>query len=240
MRSSVESFMPYKEIPIPEDCLTVEIPSWDAVVQPTIDVVINEYNDLTQSQEVEITDEMVEIMPIDNVNTVYQLKQYAMTLFQKNQKQYKFYHEILPFILTFYHQFSVVVFNSEEKEAYLKKYIQQIEQNAESVGLTLENYAMEYLEISGDIKNKLITRGEEDFVFKLIAQKIFKLQGGQLDEESYERFIQRNVLHRQADEIEIREQFPYHVFVEMMPEMSLTQDLFDYFSERIRFVIQQN
>lgn len=77
----------------------------------------------------------------------------------------------------------------------------------------------------------------EDFTFKLIAQDIFDQSGRQLNEETYESFIMQNVLHNQADEIELREQIPYQRYLKMIPEMELSQEMFQYFVKQMKVKI---
>lgn len=240
MRSSVENVMSYKDILIPEEKLTIEIPSWDAVAQPLIDHARRQYEDLINEPVDELTNEMVEELALPGVKTIQQLKQTGMDVYQRNQTQLQFYNEVLPFILNYYAQNSNVVLNSAERDAYVADYLRQVEAYAEQYNMPLEDYGREQLKLEGNIQEQLEKRAEEDFIFKVIAHRVFENQGGRLDEEAYEQFIHRNVVQQGADEIELRDRFPYVSFKEMMPEMSLSQDIYEHFSKLIKFKINPN
>ena len=158
-----------------------------------------------------------------------------MEIYQRNQTQLQFYNEVLPFILKYYADNSNVILNSEERGSYVTDYLRQVKAYADQYNMPLEQYGREQLKLEGNI-NELETC-EEDFIFKVIAHRVFENQGGRLDEEAYEQFIHRNVVQQGADEIELRERFSYNAFKEMMPEMSLSQDIYEYFSKRITFKI---
>src|SRR5699024_8273959 len=132
---------------------------------------------------------------------------------------------------------SNVILNSEERDSYVTDYLRQVKAYADQYNMPLEQYGREQLKLEGNINEQLEKRAEEDFIFKVIAHRVFENQGGRLDEEAYEQFIHRNVVQQRADEIELRERFSYNAFKEMMPEMSLSQDIYEYFSKRITFKI---
>lgn len=240
MKSSVENVMSYQDIPVPDEKLTIEIPSWDAVAQPLVDHAHRQYEEMVNEPVDELTSEMVAALSLPGVTTVNQLKQYGMDLYQRSQTQLQFYNEVLPFILNYYSENSNVVLNSTERDAYVSDYIERIHDYADQYNMTYETYVREQLKLEGDIQQALEKRAEEDFIFKVIASQVFENQGGRLDEEAYEEFIQRNVLQQGADEIDLRDRFPYPVFKEMMPEMSLSQDIYDFYSKLIKFKINPN
>lgn len=237
MKSSVENVMSYQDIPVPEDLLTIEIPSWDAVAQPLVDHAKRQYEEMVNEPVEELTSEMVEVLSLPGVTTVNQLKQYGMDLYQRNQTQMQFYNKVLPFILKYYSENTNVVLNSAERDAYVSDYFERVQDYADQYQMTLETYVYEQLKLQGDVQAAIEERAEEDFIFKVIAAQIFENQGGRLDEEAYEEFIQRNVVQQGADEIELRDRFPYPTFKEMMPEMSLSQDIYDFYSRLIKFKI---
>ena len=237
MKSSVENVMSYQDILVPEEKLTIEIPSWEMVAQPLINHARRQYEEMINEPVEELTNEMVATLSLPGVQTINQLKNYGMDVYQRNQRQLQFYNEVLPFILNYYAENTNVVLNSAERDAYVAEYIERVENYADEYNMPLEQYGREQLKLEGDVNEQLEKRAEEDFIFKVIAQKIFENQGGRLDEESYEQFIQRNVVQQGTDEIELRDRFPYEVFKEMMPEMSLSQDIFDHYSKLIKFKI---
>lgn len=237
MKSSVENVMSYKDINVPEEKLTIEIPSWDAVAQPLVDHARRQYEEMINEPVDELTNEMVDALALPGVKTIQQLKQSGMEIYQRNQTQLQFYNEVLPFILKYYADNSNVILNSEERDSYVTDYLRQVKAYADQYNMPLEQYGREQLKLEGNINEQLEKRAEEDFIFKVIAHRVFENQGGRLDEEAYEQFIHRNVVQQGADEIELRERFSYNAFKEMMPEMSLSQDIYEYFSKRITFKI---
>lgn len=237
LKSSVENVMGYQDIPVPEELLTIEIPSWEAVAQPLVDHAKRQYEEMVNEPVDTLTNEMVVALSLPGVTTVNQLKQYGMDLYQRNQTQLQFYNHVLPFILKYYSENSNVVLNSEERNAYVNEYIERVQDYADQYNMSLASYVKEQLKLEGDAQSALEERAEEDFIFKVIAAQIFKNQGGKLDEEAYEEFIQRNVIQQGADEIELRSRFSYPVFKDMMPEMSLSQDIFDFYSRLIKVKI---
>ncbi|UUX35334.1 hypothetical protein [Fundicoccus culcitae] len=238
MKSSVEYYPDYETIALPDQYLTIEIPSWDAVAQPTLETVLEQYKSIAHVNTDVLTDDMVAALEIPNINSVSQLTQYAIDYFQKNSRQRKFYNEILPFLMAYYAEAAEVVINSEEKEAYFDQYYDQLNQFAEEEEMDLETYGAQILNLAEPVMQGIEERAEEDFIFHLIARKRYDEQGLKLDEEAYENFIHQNVLHQHADEIEIRDRLPYVKFKQMMPEMLFTQNLYDFFTEKIRFVKQ--
>lgn len=236
MRSSVEYYPDYESITLPDHYLKIEIPSWEAVAQPTLETILEQYKAIARVSTDVLTDDMVAALEIPNINNVNQLTQYAIDYYQKNSRQRKFYNEILPFLMAYFAETTEVVMNSEEKEAYFDRYYEQLNQFAEEEDMDLETYGAQILQLTHPVMQGIEERAEEDFIFHLIARKRYAEQGLALDEEAYEDFIHQNVLHQLADEIEIRDRLPYIKFKEMMPEMLFTQNLYDYFTEKIRFV----
>ena len=239
MQSSVTNYIDYQKIPIPEDLLTIEIPSWDAVAQPLVDYAEEQYAKMTGQEWSALTDEKVAALNLPGIDNLAQLKQYGMETYQKNQENYQYFEQVLPFILKFYRQTANTVMDRSEKEAYVKEYIEQVEAYAQAEGRTLRVYARDRLklEFEGDVRDILEERALEDFTFKLIAQDIFNQSGRQLNEETYESFIMQNVLHNQADEIELREQIPYQRYLKMIPEMELSQEMFQYYVKQMKIKI---
>lgn len=74
MKSSVENVMSYKDINVPEEKLTIEIPSWDAVAQPLVDHARRQYEEMINEPVDELTNEMVDALALPGVKTIQQLK----------------------------------------------------------------------------------------------------------------------------------------------------------------------
>lgn len=239
MQSSVSHYIDYHNIPVPEDLLTIEIPSWDAVAQPLVAYAEEQYAKMTGRPWSALTDDKVAALNLPGIENLAQLKQYGMQTYQKNQENYQYFEKVLPFILKFYRQTANTVMDREEKEAYVKEYLDQVEAYAQADGLSLKAYTRDRLKLQGegDYRSLLEDRALEDFTFKLIAQDIFDQSGRQLNEESYESFIMQNVLHNQADEIDLREQIPYQRYLKMIPEMELSQEMFQFFVSKMRIKI---
>lgn len=237
MKSIIEYYTPIEEIPVPEHYFDIEIPSWDAVIQPLLDQVARQFQ-TEGSQLPELTDDHIVSLGLSDIHTVQQFKQYAMGLFEEEQVQIKFYHGLMPFILAFHGETTEVITNSEEESRYSEEYLEQVAAYAEEYDLSLEDYARQQLGIAGDVQTELSQRAREDYIFKLIATHIFESKNIVLDELTYERFIQQNVLQNGADEIEVRERFPYESFKQIMPEMAYSQSLFTFFKPKFRFKIK--
>lgn len=231
MKSIVEYYTPTHEIPVPDQYLEIEISSWDDVIQPLFEEVANRYG------ESQVTDDMVIDLGIANVSTVPAFKGFAKEYYQDEYISYAFYHKLLPYLLAFHGETAEVVVNVEERERYVEEYMEQIEAFAEEEDLPVNDYAQLKLGLRGDIDTILKERAVEDYIFKLIAHHIFKEKGHELDEFTYERFIQQNVLRSGADEIDMRDRYPYTVFQKIMPEMSYNTELFDYFKPQFTFKV---
>lgn len=237
MKSSVVNIPDYRNIPVPDNMLTIEIPSWDAVAQPLINQAVSQYEAMVNEPVDELTDQMVQLLNLPEIESVNQLTRYGIEVFEKQQKQFKFYNDILPFILTFYAENSNVIINSEEQDIFTVDYKEQVEDFASEAQMTLEEYGSSQLNLTGDIEQQIEQRALEDFIFKIIALHIFELNGGRLDNTAYEEFILKNVLHNQADEIELRERLSYDQFRNVMPEMALSQQIYEYFINKITMKI---
>lgn len=231
MKSIVEYYTPTAEIPVSDKYLEIPISSWDDVIQPLLDEVANRYG------ESNVTDEMVVDLGLAGVTTVPAFKRYAKDYYTEEYISYAFYHNLLPYLLAFHGETAEVVINADERDRYVEEYLEQIEAFAEEEDLPVNDYAQLKLGLRGDIETILKERAVEDYIFKLIAHHIFKEKGHELDELTYERFIQQNVLRSGADEIELRDRYPYSVFQKIMPEMSYNAELFEYFKPKFTFKV---
>lgn len=236
MKSIVEHYTPTDKIQVPDHYFEIELPSWEIVIQPVLDQVAAQFAK-PGSDKPDLTDDMIMTLGISGVETIEQFKLYAKDYIEEEQVQLKFYHDLMPFLLAFHGETADVIINSEEETRYRKEYLEQVSAYAEEYDLSLEDYARQQLGIAGDVNEELAQRAKEDYIFKIIAHDRVKEKNIELDELTYERFIQQNVLQNGADEIEVREQFPYEVFKKIMPEMSYSQSLFEYFKSKFHFKI---
>ncbi len=233
MKSSVENYVNYQQIPVPEDKLTIEIPSWEAVAKPMVDLVLQKYNQQYQTEVKVLTDEMVKALNLPQLKSLHQVKQYGMDVYIQNLSFMTYHEEVLPWILTFYKENTNTIMDRQEKEDYVKEYIQSVRFFAEAKNLSLETYAKDILKLKHKPIEALTRRALEDFTFKLIAIAEFDKQGVVLDDIAYEEFIQKNVLHKQIDEIELRDEMPLKKFQQMMPEMALSEDMRNYYVSKM-------
>ena len=239
MKSSVSNYINYQDIPVPQDLLTIEIPSWEAVAQPIVDYAEDQYAKLTGQDRTPLDDDKVLELNLSGISSLSDLKKYGMETYQKNQEYYQYFEKVLPFILSYYQETSNPIIDRQEKIDYLDDYIEQIQTYAQAEDMTLAEYVKEKLKLDfqGDPLKILQQRGLEDFIFKLIAQDIFVKSGRTLNEESYEDFIMQNVLHNQLDEIDLREEMPYHRYLSMIPEIELSQAMMAFFIQQMRVKI---
>ncbi|MDO4432570.1 MAG: hypothetical protein Q4B80_04550 [Aerococcaceae bacterium] len=236
MKSTVEQVVPIEEIYVPEHYLEIPIPSWEAVVAPTLLQVSQQFNTQNDPSFV-LLDEHVEALQLPNIETVHALKQFAMDTFKMRAIQTQFYSKLLPYLTVFYADTTSVILNSEELDAFKALYVSRAKEAAAERQESLEDYVKIVWNITEDIENQLLERATEDFIYKLIARHDYFAKGHQIDETAYERFILQQVLHQGADEITVREHLSYQQFAEIIPEMTYTQYLFDYFASQFKFVI---
>lgn len=225
MKSSVENYLDYRQIPVPEELLTIEIPSWEDVAKPMVESVLKQFQIQFESLEEHLTDEMVQALKIPNIQTVHQVKQYGMDVYINNLSFVTYHEKVLPWILSFYRENTNTIMDRSEKEAYIEEYLEQVKVYARQNELSLKDYAAKILKITSKPIETLTERALEDFTFKLIAQAEFARKGIVLDELAYEEFIQTNVLHKQIDEIDLREAYSFEKFKQMMPEMNFSEEI---------------
>ncbi|MGX7107803.1 hypothetical protein ACWOBE_08470 [Hutsoniella sourekii] len=237
MKSSVTNYIDYRNIPVPKDKLTIEIPSWEQVARPMVDRVQLAYQDQTGQTIDQLEDSHVQALNIPDLNTVGQVKSYGMEVFQKRARIEHYYQVLLPYILNHYYINSNAIMNTQEKDAYIQEYLEQVQAYADQEGLTLKQYGQSRLNIQGDVKEALEQRALEDFNFKLIANDIYAKNHGPLDHNAYEEYINQQVLYQQVDEIELRDQFSYQQFINGYPEMWLADQIRDYYLPQIQFKI---
>lgn len=240
MKSKVTNIIDYRSIPVPLEMLQIEIPSWEDVAKPLVDQAMRQYEEESGEYISSLTDEMVQSLNLPGMTSVHQLKQYGMELFSRTQKEYRFYHEILPFILKFYQENSNTIINSDERDYYIEAYIEKVDDYAQDAGMDLENYVAEELKLSGDPIDALEKQALEDFTFKLIAQTLYFAAGYSLDETTYEAFIQDQVINQEADEIEVRQKLSYENFKDIFPEKILVDEIYQYYYQEMEFIINPN
>lgn len=239
MKSSVSHYLDYRNIPIPEEMLTIKIPSWEATAQPLVDYAKKQYIHRFGKLEGDFNDEKVQALALPGIETLNDLKRYGMSTYQKNQENYQYFSQVLPFILKFYQVSSNTIIDRDEKEAYLAEYLEHMKFYAQAEKLRLEKYVEDklHIKLDGPVEDLIRQRGLEDFVFKIIAHDMFTKSGHVLNEDSYEEFIMQNVLNNGLDEINLREEIPYHRYLKMIPEMQLSQDMFNYFVSKMHVKI---
>lgn len=238
MKSIVEHYLSFDEIMLPEQYRVVEIPSWEAVVAPVLQGVLQHFNQEFHEEKTELTDEMVVMLKIPEIATVHQLKQFAIDAFQAREKEAKFQHHIFPYLLVFFANTTQTIINEEEEHAYKIAMIENYQEDAEKAGISYEEFIQTSFGLNAMQTEELDERIHEFFVYKLIANARFGEHDQKLDETSYEEFIQKQVLDQMVDEIDIRERLPYVVYQDIFPEILLTEELKTYFKEQISFKIK--
>lgn len=232
MKSTVVNYVDFENIPVPEKLLTIEIPSWDQVAQPMVDMTLSKYNELLGESETELTDEMVQILNIPGMQSVHQVKQLGMDTYVQSEIQRRYVHDVFPYVLSFYRESSNPIVDPSERDGYIEEYVDQVKAYAKEEGLSFNAYVRDRLQLEGPAQEVIETQALEDFIFKLICHDMFERSGLPLDEESYEAFIQDQVIHKQVDEIDLRQELPYQRYIKIMPEMTMSQELFNYFSQQ--------
>lgn len=238
MRSQVEHYLSFDEILLPEPYRMIEIPSWDAVIQPVIEGVLAHYNEERGEKVNQLTDEIIGILQLPDILTVHQLKQFAMERFQEREKEMKFQCDIFPYLLTFFASTTQTVINTEEADAYFIAMTNNYKEEAEQKGLSYDQFLQNSFGLTSKDEEALRERIQEYFIFKLIAYARFGEHHGELDEMSYESFIQQQVITQGVDEIDLRDRLPYEVYKDIFPEILLTEELKNYFKQQIQFKIQ--
>lgn len=240
MKSKATNIPDYRQIPVPTELLQIEIPSWEAVAQPLVQKALQQYEEQTGEYANNLTDEMVQTIGLPGIHRVHDLKQYGMDLYSQTQKEYRFYQAILPFLLEFYYKNTNTILNSDERDYYIEGYIEKVDEYAEDRGMSLDEYVTEELGLEGDAIEALEAQAKEDFTFKIISHSLYEESGLKLTEDAYEEYIHGRVLHEQADEIELRETLSYERFLDLMPQMTLSDALYEYFYNEMEFIINPN
>ena len=237
MKSIVDYFTPVDEITIPNNYFEINIPSWRAVLEPTLAVIAKEFfpNDpLNQS----ITDDMIRSLNIPSVSTLDELLETTKHNYVVRLADRLFYERILPFILTYWQISSEVVINQEEWLEYQQQRRDYLATYAKDYNMSVEDYCRNVLNIQGDLNEALKEQAKEEFVFKLIAHKVYESQGYGYTLEDYEAYIQKQSLENHEDPIELKENLPFPVFQTQIAEIYLTQLLHDYFVPQFVFHIK--
>ncbi len=221
----------------PESLFQIEIPSWEAVIQPLKSFAIKQYQEKTGKTAEHLTDEIIDAFDELPVNNVADFEKMGIEIYKEQQSTHRYYYQIFPQILKKYTEQSEYSLDETELKSFTEDYFAELESHADKYDMTLSEYGEKIMNIDGDVEQEFNNRAKEDFVFKLIAQDNFASRGGEIDELAYESFIQKNVIHQQADPIELKEKIPYEVFVKLIPEMQLSQEIYDYFFPKIEFVI---
>lgn len=238
MRSQIEHYLPFDEILLPEPYRLIEIPSWEAVIKPVLDGVLAHYHQEVDEEATELTDSMLKALNLPGVHSVAKLKQFAMERFQEREKEMKFQFDIFPYLLTFFATTTQTIINSEEADAYYVAMTNNYKEEAEQHGISYDQFLKNSFGLSSDQEEELRERIQEYFIFKLVAYARFGENHGQLDEVSYDAFIQQQVITQGVDEIELRDRLPFEVYKDIFPEILLTEELKNYFKNKIQFKIK--
>lgn len=237
MKSKVIESIDYQALNLPHELFHIEVPSWQAVTQPLKDYALKQYTESSGKVAKELTDEILAAMPDLPMNTIEELETVGIQVYQKEQSDYYYYQVLFPAILSAYKNQAVVEIDPDEFADYKAGYLKKIKDYANEYELSLEDYGRKIMRFTGDVMATFEERALEDFTFKVIADDYYHQIDGKKDEQAYETFIQQNVLHQQADEIELRQKIPYELFVEMIPELHLSQEIYQFYFPKIRFVI---
>lgn len=232
MKSTVVNYIDYENIPIPEDLLTIEIPSWDEVAQPMVDMTLKKYNELLGENQEVLTDEMVAILNTPGIKTVHEVKQLGMDTYIQSEIHRRYIYKVFPYILSFYRELSNPIVDPVERDHYIDEYVDQVKAYAKEAGLSFAAYVRDRLHLEGPAQERIERQALEDFIFKLICQDMFDRKGYEMNRESYEAFIQDRVIHQQMDEISLREDLPYQRYIKVIPELTISENMFGYFSQQ--------
>ncbi len=237
MKSTLIETIEFKTMDLNPELFIIEVPSWGAVTQPLKEYALAQYQRQSGQVVKELTDDILQQVEDIPVDTVTDFEMMGIEVYKNSQAQHHFYNQILPAILSEYSLKSDVTIDEEELEEYIEDYMEKVEGYAASYEMNLSDYGEKVMGIEGDAEAEFHKRAKEDFVFKIIAVDHFEEIGGSTDELAYEEFIQQNVLQNQADPIELKSRLPYDVFKIMMPEMHLSQEIYDYYFPQIKFEI---
>lgn len=241
MKSTIEHYLEFDEILLPEKYLTIPIPSWEAVVEPVLQGVLESYlrthpQDKNQTQ---VTDAMVADLNYPGLSSVNDLKTFAMEAFSQREKERKFQEEIFPALLVFFGHTSQTIINQEELAAYRQILIQNYRDDAEREGLSYEEFIRLSFGVDAKDTQSLYEQLDEYFTYKLIANARHGQDHQAVTEEDYDEYIQSQVIHQGEDEIDLRARMPFHYYRDLYPEMMLTEELKTYFKDQIKIIIQE-
>ena len=236
MKSSVSHVVDYREMKIPQDMFVIEIPSWQAVAQPLIDYAKKDYARLTGESIDQLEDDHVAMLEIP-ANSIAELKRMGTEVYRQKALDQRFYLKILPLILSNYAENSNTILNDQEVDQYVTEYMDRVAAYAENAQMDLETYGRSMMGIQGSVEEEFHKRAKEDFIYKLVANHLFQDQAKQLKEEDYDAYIQAQVLSQGIDPIELKAAISFQNFKEGYPEMTLSQEIYDYYYPKIHFEI---
>ncbi len=242
MKSTVKLTPNGPTIPISPELLQLEMPSRDTIAQPLLLKAKKEYEANTGEFTTHLTDEMIQQLNLPQITSVEQLEQLGVDLYTNRLYEQHFYRVILPEVIKFYRVHSEFVIDPDELDTYSEAYIEQVDEQAEAEGLSLDEYVQQMWGISdtADTIAFLEQKAHDQFYTHLIADQWYQEQGGELDRTAYDAFIQHQVIHQHQDEIKLREQFSYQRFIEHYPEITWTQHLEDHYRQEVELIINPN
>lgn len=237
MKSRVIEGICIEDIYLPADLLAIEIPSWEAVDLPLINYAKAQYMAITGQEIDKLEDWHLESLPQIPADSLMELSHYGRQVYKTSQTQYQYYQVILPYVLAYIHQHIIVQVDNQEQADYQAEYIERIQAYAYERDMDLEDYGRQVMGLDGDIYQTFMQRAQEDFSFKLLAHDLYPEADLDGSREGYEAFIMGWVLDKQADPIDIQDQVPYSSYVAMLPEIRLSDALYDYIVPRIEIVV---
>ncbi|HFI0464159.1 TPA: hypothetical protein ACGO1T_000952 [Streptococcus suis] len=244
MKSGVEHYLDFDEIILPEKYLTIPIPSWEAVIAPVLEGVLQDYansHPLEEKPKV-INDRIVAALNIPDLQTVADLKAFAMESFTQRAKERKFQEEVYPALLVFFANTSQTIINEEERLAYRQALLDNYQEEADRLGETYDDFIRKSFGVEPDNQEAIYEQIDEFFIYKLVANQRYKDKYGlehEVDQLDYDSFIQSQVINQGVDEIDLRDRLPFEYYRDMYPEILLTEELQAYFKDQMKVVIQE-
>lgn len=236
MKSSITATVPIEKIEVPSYYYDIHLTNWKEVENVYIQATLQRLNIELSKKINELSDEEVANLRVPHYRTVEEMRRYARALFKRTQIDVRFYQQLLPYLMTYIADGSQVVLNAEERDEFIYRSLSEYTDLAQEEGLTLLEFVSNMMDKAEDPMAALREKLEEEFIFRLVAFQYYIGQGRTLDEVDYEAFIQHHVLESQADEITLRERFNYEQYRRDMPSMIMTNELYEYYVPKFRFV----
>lgn len=234
MKSSITTTVPIEKIEVPSYYFDIHLTNWTDVENVYIQAT---FSRLQGEHSIDsLSDTEVANLQVPHYQTVEEMRRYARALFKRTQIDVRFYQQLLPYLMVYIADSSQVVLNAEERDEFVYRGLSEYTELAQEEGVTLFDYVSKMLDKAEDPMAALREKLEEEFIFRLVAFQRYIGQGRMLDENDYEAFIQHQVLESHADEITLRERFSYEQYKRDMPAMLMTNELYEFYVPKFRFV----